>query len=111
MKLINVEIYDDGLAGETTEVLGTSKLGELEDVTYEELVNVFKEPNSKGDQYKIDVEWILHTPVGIATIYNWKNGKNYNGEVGKNIEDITEWSIGGNDKRVVDFIKVILGDK
>lgn len=47
------------------------------------------------DGYKTDAEWMLmidgNEPL---TIYNYKNGRNYNGEDGVEVEDMTEWHIG-----------------
>lgn len=62
---------------------------------YSRIVEVFGEPTSNGDGYKVDVEWVIDTPHGIATIYNYKDGKAYLGERGLKVEDMTEWHIGG----------------
>ena len=63
----------------------------------------------ESDGYKIDAEWVLKFEDGkIATISNWKDGRNYLGRYGKDVEDITEWHIGGHDSVVVDRIKKIL---
>jgi hypothetical protein len=64
---------------------------------YSELVKVFGEPNAGNDGYKTDAEWELEFKNGTyATIYNWKDGKNYCGESGLDISEITDWHIGGN---------------
>ena len=78
-------------------------------VTYLKLVQTFGKPNSVGDTYKIDAEWVLSTPSGIATIYNYKDGKNYLGPQGKSTEYIVEWHIGGTNKGVVYHIYKALG--
>ena len=49
--------------------IGTSFRGYLL-ATHSDIVGVFGEPSSMGDSYKVDVEWIMQTPHGIATIYN-----------------------------------------
>ncbi len=83
----------------TTQIVGTSLQGHI-NATYDQLVAVFGQPdvftleNSDG---KIDVEWAIAFDNGtVATIYNWKNGKNYCGADGLNVADITRWNVGGN---------------
>ena len=61
---------------------------------YDDLLRIFGQP-SEGDGYKVDAEWTLQTPFGVATIYNYKDGKCYRGEGGLAVEDITEWHVGG----------------
>lgn len=78
-------------------------------VDYSKIVEKFGEPTI-GDEYKIDAEWEIEFEDGkVATIYNYKDGKNYNGEDGMPTEEITEWHIGGKDKVVAERIKLILG--
>lgn len=86
---------------------GTSLVDEL-DVSYQKLIKTFGKPNSKGDNYKVDAEWVVFTPSGVATIYNYKTGKNYLGKEGKKTEDIRDWHIGGKSKEVVKWIKKAL---
>ena len=57
----------------------------IEDYTI--LVKTFGEPNAEGDGYKVDAEWNLLTPDGIATIYNYKDGPSYMGSDGTPVED------------------------
>ena len=84
---------------------GSSLKGEIE-ITYKELIEKLGEPSKEwGDSYKSDCEWVLSTPEGIATIYNWKDGRNYLGNNGLNVEDITNWHIGGHNEKVVEVIK------
>lgn len=64
--------------------------------TYADLVGCFGEPTCDGDGYKVDAEWIITFADGVvATIYNYKDGKNYCGEEGLDVEDIREWHVGG----------------
>jgi len=79
---------------------GTSLKGHLT-LPYERMVEVFGEPHSRGwDGDKTDVEWAFETSEGIVfTLYNWKNGKNYCGEFGLEVEKMTEWNIGGKRRR------------
>ena len=64
---------------------------------YKELVQAFSSQLVRGfDDYKIDAEWhILFEDGTVATIYNWKNGRNYMGEKGMDVEDMVEWNVGG----------------
>ena len=84
-------------------VNGTSLMNEFSE-SYSNLVKVFGLPNGKSDGYKVDAEWIIITPEGVATIYNYKDGKNYLEEQGLEVKDITEWHIGGHSEEVVKYI-------
>lgn len=75
---------------------------------YTHIVEVFGLPNSKGDGYKVAAEWILSTPAGVATLYNYKNGKNYNPRYGLKVENITDWHIGGKSEAVVQYVQEAL---
>ena len=99
MKYITHNDKDDILTG------GTSLRGYIK-VTYETLCSIFGEPNG-SDGYKSDAEWEVEWSDGtVATIYNWKDGKNYCGEEdGLDAEDIVEWHIGGKSYGVVDRIE------
>ena len=78
-------------------------------VSYNELISKFGEPTG-GDGYKTDAEWeILFEDGKVATIYNWKDGKNYNGASGMSVEYITDWHIGGHYKEVVSRVQELLG--
>ncbi len=87
----------------TTNVGGTFLRGYIK-ASYEQLVKTFGEPHDPdGDNYKTDVEWAFEFADGtIATLYNWKNGKNYLGEAeGLELNDIYEWNVGGNSDKAV----------
>lgn len=74
---------------------GTSLCGYLRGVSYEQLITVFGAP-TKGDGYKTDAEWDLGYEDGVViTIYNWKDGKSYCGDEGLEIDQITDWHVGG----------------
>lgn len=76
---------------------------------YNDLKKLFGKPTD-GDGYKVDAEWsILFEDGTSATIYNYKNGKNYNGENGTPKTKITEWNIGGNNSKAVENIVDLLG--
>lgn len=73
---------------------GTSLVGEIT-APYSKLVKAFGEP-TESDGYKSDAEWEVEFEDGtVATIYNWKNGKNYMGSSGTPTERIIHWHIGG----------------
>jgi hypothetical protein len=58
---------------------------------------------------KADAEWIIRFEDGlVATIYNYKDGKNYLGRRGMSKTKITEWNIGGKSARAVDYVRRIL---
>jgi hypothetical protein len=85
------------------EVAG-SCLVEVIETRYSRLVELFGEPSTL-DGYKTDAEWHVMTPCGIATIYNYKSGRNYNGDKAPETKDITTWHIGGHDDKVAEFVK------
>jgi hypothetical protein len=93
--------------------IGTSLTGYI-DLTYNELVSIFGKPNSKGDQYKVDWEWIIMLNDTIITIYNYKSGPSY-GNKGIKAKDIDDWHIGSKhsyDLRILeDYIKQETGDR
>jgi hypothetical protein len=80
--------------------VGTSLQGYI-DMTHAELVELFGEHETSGDGYKIDYEVGFMLVNGDSeirvTIYNYKDGVNYNGEEdGIPTEEITDWHIGGD---------------
>jgi len=81
---------------------GTSLTGYL-NTSYETLVDLLGEPNARVDGYKTDAEWHVKVKAEgeaptFATIYNYKNGKNYLGANGLNVEDIKDWHVGSKSK-------------
>lgn len=77
-------------------VNGTGLQGYI-NTSYADLVGCFGEPTYNGDGYKVDAEWAITFADGVvATIYNWKNGRNYCGHLGLDVENITNWHIGGH---------------
>ncbi len=83
---------------------GTSFKGYLL-ATYQDLVQLFGEPITDTDNYKVDAEWIIDTPHGVATIYNYKDGKAYLGDKGTPIEAICEWHVGGKSMAAYSWVK------
>ena len=88
---------------EATENIGGTSLQGYIKAPYEKLLEVFGAPNSTlCDNYKTDVEWAFEFADGtIATLYNWKNGKNYLGDEGSELNDIYEWNVGGFNEKAV----------
>jgi hypothetical protein len=64
------------------------------------------------DNYKSDAEWQVQFDDGtVATIYNWKNGRNYCGDEGTPTHLIREWHIGGYSGDAVDLVKTAIRNK
>lgn len=85
-------------------VCGTYFQGEL-DMSYARLKKLFGKPTN-GDGYKVDAEWMLEFDDGtVATIYNYKDGKNYNGKHGTPKTKIRDWHVGGFSERAVDLVR------
>ena len=74
----------------TNDTSGTSLQGCLS-ITYDQLKKVFGSPHPSN---------ATNRGNRTFTIYNWKNGINYLGKEGLNLEDITRWNIGGFNKSV-----------
>lgn len=88
----------------------TSLVGELT-LNYNDIKKVFGEPHG-SDGYKSDAEWEIEFEDGVvATIYNWKDGKNYNGASGTPKTKIKEWHIGGHSSQAVQNIIKVMGEK
>jgi hypothetical protein len=89
-------------------VLNGTHFQDYLDTTYKKLVDTFGEPTG-NDGYKTDAEWDLVFEDGtVATIYNYKDGKNYNGDDGMDVENITDWHIGGYNKLAVERVTELL---
>lgn len=61
---------------------------------YTDLVALYGEPLQDAGDHKTDAEWIVETPHGIATIYNYKDGVSHLGKHGIDVRDICEWHVG-----------------
>ncbi len=80
-------------------------------VSYERLLEVLGPPTyPNGDGYKTDAEWVIYFPDidDVMTIYNYRTGKNYLGEGGKNKEDINIWHVSGHHNVYIDKIYELL---
>ena len=86
---------------------GTSLQGYV-DADYKVLKKLFGKP-LEGDGYKVDAEWlVMFDNKTFATIYNYKDGKNYCGARGLNKTQIRDWHIGGNSKIAVARVTEVL---
>ncbi len=89
--------------------IGCTSLMGYVDTSYKQLKKVFGDPD-EGDGYKVDAEWnIVFEDGTVATIYNYKDGKNYNGPSGTATTKITDWHIGGCDEKAVERVYEALG--
>lgn len=87
---------------------GTSLQGYI-DISYKELVDKLGKPQD-GDGYKVDAEWIVEFEDGtVATIYNYKDGKNYNGSSGTPKTKIRDWHIGGANPEAAIKVQELFG--
>jgi len=99
--------------GNSSKANGTSLSGYIK-TSYSTLVELFGESLGPSTDNKVAAEWHLlikdrGEEVGFATIYNYKDGKNYAGTNGLNVEDIETWHVGSKSKvdlyNVEDYIK------
>lgn len=90
---------------------GTSLQGYI-NCSYDDLVEALGYPLEEYfDDYKSDAEWWIGFDDGtVATIYNYKNGKNYLGDQGLNLCDMTQWHIGGRSPEVVERVAFLIKD-
>lgn len=71
------------------------------DISFDELVEKLGKPTCR-DEYKTDAQWTLQFEDGIvASIYNYKNGRNYLGAGAPLTEEIKDWNIGGYKENAV----------
>ena len=74
-------------------LMGTSYAGEIE-IDYYDIIDRLGKPQAYDD-YKTDVQWALEFEDGcVATLYNWKDGKNYCGKDGLFPYQIRTWMVG-----------------
>jgi hypothetical protein len=88
---------------------GTSLQGYI-DADYKVLRKVFGRPDPNAhDNYKSDVEWdVVFSDGSIATIYNYKDGKNYCGASGTAKTKIRDWHVGGRSARALRNVELVL---
>jgi len=86
----------------TKSTSGTYYLTEVA-ISYNELVELFGEPNRKGDEYKTSAEWVLEDDEGrVLTIYDWKETNLYSHRYPTPEEFYAspnqQWHIGGTNR-------------
>ncbi len=87
---------------------GTSLQGEM-DCSYAALVKVFGKETSKGDGYKTQAEWLIRFPCGtVASIYDYKQGKKYNGSDGISRTKVRDWHIGGRSFNAAELVRAAM---
>jgi hypothetical protein len=92
---------------EDIDINGTHLQGAVK-ATYKELTSLFGSPMG-GDGEKVDAQWAIKFPSGaVATIYNWKDGKNFCGAFGTATESITRWNVGGVSKDAHTQVTILL---
>lgn len=81
---------------------------------YAEMEELFGPQTSDGDGYKVDAEWEIGFKIKglikVATIYNYKDGPNYNDGTGSHPRtwEKYDWHIGGDAKDVVKYIQTMI---
>lgn len=78
---------------------GTHRVGEIL-ATARSLIQALGDPTkgASGDG-KVTMEWWFSTPAGPATLYDYK------WDAIRDLDEAGEWSIGGHDARVVEYVK------
>ena len=84
---------------------GTSFCGRIT-ASYEQLVDLFGEPDG-GDGYKVEAHWtILFADKTLCTVYNYMDSRSCGCRT--DVEDITDWRVGGYGSDVVEKITRLL---
>ena len=87
---------------------GTFLQGEI-DCSYADLVKVFGKETRKGDGYKTQAEWLIRFPCGtVASIYDYKQGKKYNGSDGISKTKVRDWHIGGRSFNAAELVRAAM---
>lgn len=88
---------------QTTESPSGTHLQGYVTTTFDRLVATFGRPtySDPSGSDKVQYEWVLQTPAGIATVYDYKN-------YGIDARTVTDWHVGGHDGSVVPVIGAAL---
>jgi hypothetical protein len=94
----------------TIEELNRSSRKANFEMEYAVLDAILPEKCKVSGRYKTDVEWHLKDTSGdVVAIYNYKDGKNYLGQEGLEMWQLTNWHVGAHSKqaanRIIGYIR------
>lgn len=98
-------LHEAGYTSMASVTTGTHYIGTIL-AHYEDIVAVYGKPFTRLPDNKVDVQWVVETKHGIATLYNYKDGKAYLGDEGLDVKAIKEWHVGGNGHRRAVFKEI-----
>ena len=68
----------------------------------------YRKSNELTDN-KVSVEWeFKFSDETVATVYNYKDGLNYDSNEGVEVEQLTDWHIGGHNKKAVERVMELI---
>lgn len=114
--MIKAHVHENG----SSKANGTSLL-EYINITYAELCDLFGEPLGPSSDNKVAAEW--HVSLyeqgsdwtgpedAFVTIYNYKDGRNYDPQNGLNVQDITSWHVGGKSPIHAHILEEFIGQQ
>jgi hypothetical protein len=84
----------------TKEVAGAALMGSIE-ADFDDLIDIFGDPDEKEEDFKSQVEWILKFDDGtIAVVYDWKEGVTP--------DKVKEWNVGGHRKKAYYYVRSLI---
>lgn len=104
------------VAGEAgwEDIEGTFRVGEV-DISGQDLIDALGPPHwtpDEGESSKSQAMWAFKFRDGmVATVYDYKTGKSYLGEEGQDVQETTDWHIGGKDKGAAERVKSLIEAK
>lgn len=114
MKRATLTMQVDIVKASKADIRHTGLIGYLE-ATYEEICREIGEPWRDGERGdKIDAEWAVMAqgmPDTVLTIYNYKDGKNYLGDQGHEVERIIQWHLGGRGKAAMEIALALFHER
>lgn len=101
-------VYSKNEIGNNNVKIGSGFLGHL-NVNYSELEKELGSPSlGASPDDKTLCEWVIKFSDGIiATIYNYKDGINYDSENGLTKENISHWHVGGFTYEAMERVKTL----
>ena len=103
MDYINIDCQGQVNHKEPTFIARIDRMAAI-NVTYQQLITTFGQPTADPNNDYYDVYWLIFTPDGVAKIHNFKDGKNYLGDQGLEVEQILEWEISCYDLEAVEWV-------